>query len=178
MKILPLLLGALAPIMAAFPATAQAPAARAEVESVAYSAVTGLHGAAASCGAPRCPAYSIVAKADGTVIFEGRDTAVAARRFSVPRATWRALVDRLAGHRPSGTVAVEPGSPKCKDLLLPEVGRPPVTAVTWTAAGRTDTLRFNGECDGRSQEAVIAALDGARQAFFDLLPMKALVDGR
>jgi hypothetical protein len=119
----------------------------------------------------------VIVNDDGNARFEGRDTAVAAKRFKVSPATWRALVDRLARYRPALSIVVEPGSPQCKDAPGLEVGRDPVTTVSWTAGGRTDRLLFNGECDYRASEDAVAALKAARQILFELLPMGELVDG-
>jgi hypothetical protein len=171
------LFGAMALAFAASSAASQTPVAPPDVESIAYSEVTALWGAAASCGAPRCPMYSVIVNADGNARFEGRDTAVAAKGFKVSRATWRALVDRLAPYRPATSNVIEPGSPQCKDAPGLEVGRDPVTIVSWTAGGRTDRLLFNGECDYRASQDAVAALKAARQILFELLPLSQLVDG-
>lgn len=169
------LYAAMAAGFAASPAASQAPAATASPDSITYTEVTGLWGYAASCGAPRCPAYSLVVNADGSARFEGRDTAVATKSFRVSDATWRALVDRLARYRPARSIIVEPGNPACAHSPGMEVGRDPVTAIAWAAGGGVDRILFNGECDRSGAEDAVTAVEAARQIFFELLPLRELI---
>lgn len=116
-----------------------------------------------------CPVYRVTVGADGSGLFEGeRFTAVTGqRRFTVTPEAFRAFAEKLAPHRPQGTLDIAMGHARCQLAATDH----PSAVVTWAGGGRNDRLGYYYGCRDEANAALAQALTEAPA----LLPIASMI---